>query len=92
MKGSTAQWQALDMLAQLWARRGDGARAARLLACADAMYRLRRFVRKPHVARARDMLLATLAGALPADMLARALREGEGLSEDEAVALAMALP
>ena len=90
MKGAAAQWQTLDMLAQLWARGGNTVRAAQLLGCADAMYRLHRLVRAPHAARARTALLSTLADALSAEMLGRALCDGEALTEEDAIALAMA--
>src|SRR5206468_6916552 len=89
MKGSTAQWQALDMLSQLWAKVGDTTRAALLLACADAMHRLHGFARKPHAVRARNALLEHFADVLPDVVIRRALAEGGDMDEDEAVALAL---
>ena len=87
--GSAAQWQALDLLAQLWAKRGDPYRAARLLACADHQYEVHGLARKPHVGRARAGLLSGLAERVPAAEWARLQHEGESLTEEQSIAMAM---
>ena len=87
--GSAAQWQALDLLAQLWAKRGDPYRAARLLACADFQYELHELARKPHVNRARAGLLSDLTERVPSAEWARLQHEGEMLTEEQSIALAM---
>jgi predicted ATPase len=85
---SDAAWQALDLLALVWAERGDAPRAARLLASADKHHRLFGFERKPHRARNRARLFGRLAVALPDVALVKACAEGEALKEGEAIALA----
>jgi predicted ATPase len=89
LKGPAGQWQALDVLAELWAKLGDAARAARILACADRVYEMHGFSRKPYANRARARLLASLGEAVPAADLRRLRKKGAELPEDDALTLAM---
>ena len=89
LANAAAQWQALDLLSQLWAKRGDPSRAAKLLACADRMYELHGFARKPHADRARAHLRNRFAEVLSDAKLTGLQAEGASLTEEQAVALAM---
>jgi predicted ATPase len=77
----------IDQTARLTFKRGHVADAARMLGCAEAQYARTGRFRQLVELRLRDALLADLQAALPADELARLMKEGESLSEETAAAL-----
>ena len=89
MTDSGGPWVTLDLLAQIWMERKSNSRAAQLLACADRIFELHGWVRKPYASRRRASLLVLLAEALTADELARLQQAGASMSVEEAIALGM---
>jgi hypothetical protein len=89
LAGSSAQWHSLDLLSQIWAKRSDLARAARLLACADHMCRLHGVNRRPHAEQVRIALLRRFTEVFSAAELSRLQAQGAALPQDKAIALAM---
>ena len=81
--------EALDPFALLAFERGDPACAARIVGRADARYSGGALKRHSVEQALRDALMQVLRRTLPAETLQRLLREGEALTDEEAVALVL---
>jgi predicted ATPase/DNA-binding winged helix-turn-helix (wHTH) protein len=88
-KESGYTWGAMDHLALRAALAGETANAARIAGHADAAYAAKATPRQGNEARARSRVDALLRERLATDALERLLAEGAGLTEDEAVKLAL---
>jgi predicted ATPase/DNA-binding winged helix-turn-helix (wHTH) protein len=82
----------VDHLALLAAKEGRTTDAARLLGWTDRMYEAQRTRRDMEEAQARALALQLVDAATTPEARAQAMREGAQLSEDAAVALALAPP
>lgn len=82
----------LDPLGRLAFRRGAIEDAARVVGRADMRYAADQQRRPAVESRVREKLMADLRHALPAAELARLMKEGEALSDEEAAQLALQAP
>jgi tetratricopeptide (TPR) repeat protein len=79
----------LDPFALLAFKRGRIGDAARMLGRADMRYPTSNVPRYPVEQKLHDMLVLALQGAMPPDELSRLMKEGEVLSDEVAVRLAL---
>jgi predicted ATPase/DNA-binding winged helix-turn-helix (wHTH) protein len=79
----------LDPFALLAFKRGRIGDAARMLGRADMRYATSNVPRQPVEQKLHDTLLLELQGAMPPDELSRLMKEGEALSDEVAVRLAL---
>jgi predicted ATPase len=79
----------LDPFALLAFKRGRTGDAARMLGRAEMRYATSHVPRQPVEQRLHETLLLGLQGALPPDELSRLMKEGEALSDEVAVRLAL---
>ena len=79
----------LDPYALLTFKRGNVRDAARMLGRADKRYAAGNYQREIVEQKLRDRLLSSLQDALSRDELSRLMREGEALSDEDGVRLAL---